>query len=161
METTGWYLSIGMCFVLVYCCVGMLMTSCFGGTKPILGCKRITLPEPYALWHCFKWVSLLSYYPEVTTVWNWIWLVFGLVLCTWNVLLLTLIFSRRGKFMFFKFLSLRENYPHVKIKPICLYERNKSSIMKITPTWNTMYLANIFAKFSPNENNLGYSILLL
>ena len=46
METTGWYLSIGMCFVLVYCCVSMLMTSCFGGTKPILGRKRITLPEP-------------------------------------------------------------------------------------------------------------------
>ena len=27
----------------------MLMTSCFGGTKPILGRKRITLPEPYAV----------------------------------------------------------------------------------------------------------------
>ena len=50
METTGWYLSIGMCFVLVYCCVIMLMTSCFGGTKPILGRKRITLPEPSEGW---------------------------------------------------------------------------------------------------------------
>ena len=35
-----------MCFVLVYCCVGMTMASCCGGTKPILGRKRITLPVP-------------------------------------------------------------------------------------------------------------------
>ena len=42
METTGWYLSIGMCSVLVYCCLGMLMTSCFWGAKPILGHKRIS-----------------------------------------------------------------------------------------------------------------------
>ena len=35
-----------MCFVLVYCCLGMLMMSCFWGAKPILGRKRITLPEP-------------------------------------------------------------------------------------------------------------------
>ena len=37
------------CFVLLYCCLGMLMTSCFWGAKPILGLKRITLPEPLFL----------------------------------------------------------------------------------------------------------------
>ena len=31
METTRWHLSNDMYFILVYCCVGMLMTSCFGG----------------------------------------------------------------------------------------------------------------------------------
>ena len=46
METTGWYLSIDMCFVLVHCCVGMLMTSCLWGVTPILGRKRITLLQP-------------------------------------------------------------------------------------------------------------------
>ena len=45
-ETTGWYLSIDMCFVLVHCCVGMLMTSCIWGATPILGRKRITLLQP-------------------------------------------------------------------------------------------------------------------
>ena len=38
-----------MSFVLVYCCLGMLMTSCFWGAKPILGRKRITLPESLGL----------------------------------------------------------------------------------------------------------------
>ena len=38
-----------MCFELVYCCLGMLMTSCFWGGKPILRRKRITLPEPKAI----------------------------------------------------------------------------------------------------------------
>ena len=33
---------------------------------------------------------------------------------------------------------LCENYPHMKIKPICLYEGNRSSIVKITPTWNAL-----------------------
>ena len=33
---------------LVYCCVGMLMTSCFGGSTPILGRKRITLLQTIA-----------------------------------------------------------------------------------------------------------------
>ena len=31
METTRWHLSNDMYSILVYCCVGMLMTSCFGG----------------------------------------------------------------------------------------------------------------------------------
>ena len=44
---------------------------------------------------------------------------------------------------------LRENYLHAKIKPICLYEGNRSSIVKFTPTWDVLPLyANIFAKFS-------------
>ena len=46
METKGWYLSIDMCFVLVHCCVGMLMTSCLWGATPIMGRKRITLLQP-------------------------------------------------------------------------------------------------------------------
>ena len=29
---------------------------------------------------------------------------------------------------------LHKNYPHTKIKPICLCEGNRSSIVKITPT---------------------------
>ena len=28
--------------------------------------------------------------------------------------------------------------PHAKIKPICLYEENRSGIVKITPTWNVL-----------------------
>ena len=44
METKGWYLS--MCFVLINCCVGMLMTSSLWGATPILGRKLITLPQP-------------------------------------------------------------------------------------------------------------------
>ena len=47
METTGWYLSIDiLCFVLVYCYVGMLITSCLWGATPIWGRKRITLLQP-------------------------------------------------------------------------------------------------------------------
>ena len=46
METTGWYLSIDTYFVLVHCCVGMLMTSCLWGATSISGQKRITLPQP-------------------------------------------------------------------------------------------------------------------
>ena len=46
METTGWCLSIDMCFVLVHCCVGLLMTSCLWGATPILGRKRIALQQP-------------------------------------------------------------------------------------------------------------------
>ena len=38
-----------MCFVLVHCCVGMLMTSCLWGATPILGRKRITLLRPQVL----------------------------------------------------------------------------------------------------------------
>ena len=35
-----------MCFVLVHCCFGMLMTSCLWGVTPILGRKRIMLLQP-------------------------------------------------------------------------------------------------------------------
>ena len=55
METTRWDLSNNMWFVLVYCCVGMLMTSCFGGSTPILGRKRITLLQP--LGYCSGWTG--------------------------------------------------------------------------------------------------------
>ena len=42
METTGWYLSIDtcMCFVLVHCCVGMLMTSCLWGCDSHFGTQK-------------------------------------------------------------------------------------------------------------------------
>ena len=36
------------------------------------------------------------------------------------------------------FALLRENYPHAKIKPLCLYEGNSSSTVKITTTWNVL-----------------------
>ena len=36
-------------YLYVLCCLGMLMTSWFWGAKPILGRKRITLPEPGTL----------------------------------------------------------------------------------------------------------------
>ena len=47
-----WYV---LCIGKLYCCLGMLMASCFWGVKPILliilGRKRITLPEPEQLCH--------------------------------------------------------------------------------------------------------------
>ena len=46
METTRWYLSYNMYFVLLHCGVGMLMTLCFGRAPPILRRKRITPPQP-------------------------------------------------------------------------------------------------------------------
>ena len=52
METIGWYISIDMCIVLVHCCVGMLITSCLWRATPILGRKRITLPQPYVVQCC-------------------------------------------------------------------------------------------------------------
>ena len=39
------------------------------------------------------------------------------------------------------------------------YEGNRSSFVKITPTWNA--LPNFFAKFSPSENNHIYSIYIV
>ena len=40
-----------------------------------------------------------------------------------------------GKFSrFSRFGFLRENNPRAKIKPICLYEENRSRIVNITPT---------------------------
>ena len=59
METTGGYLSIDMCFVLVHCCVGMPMTSCLWGATPISGRRRITVLQPHDSYlfrlfcHCF------------------------------------------------------------------------------------------------------------
>ena len=41
-------------------------------------------------------------------------------------------------FMFFALLSSLQNYPHEEIKPICLYEGNRSSIVKITPSAREM-----------------------
>ena len=52
-----------MCFVLVYCCLGMLMTSCFWGAKPNLGRKRITLPEPKIVFLRHPLLSLASEIP--------------------------------------------------------------------------------------------------
>ena len=46
-------------------------------------------------------------------------------------------YCKRGNFLVGAIFALRENYPHVKIKLICLYEGN-SSIVKITPTWNVL-----------------------
>ena len=53
-------LSIVMCFVLVHCCVGMLMTSCLLGVTPILGRKRITLLQPKVLLSLSKILVLLK-----------------------------------------------------------------------------------------------------
>ena len=48
-------------------------------------------------------------------------------------------YCKHGNFRVREFFAFfRENYPHAKIKPICLYEGNMSSIMKITPTWNVL-----------------------
>ena len=44
-------------------------------------------------------------------------------------------FSRGGNL---RFCHLCENYPHAKIKPMCLYEENRSCIMKITPMWKVL-----------------------
>ena len=42
-------------------------------------------------------------------------------------------------FFFFRFcLFFCKNYSHAKIIPICLYEGKRSSIAKITPTWNVL-----------------------
>ena len=43
METTGRYPPTCVCFVLLYCCLDMLMASCFRGAKPILGRKKSRL----------------------------------------------------------------------------------------------------------------------
>ena len=52
-----------------------------------------------------------------------------------------------GEFPLFScFCLLRENYPHVKIKPICLYEWNRSSVVKIIPHERS---CQHLAKFSP------------
>ena len=40
--------------------------------------------------------------------------------------------------LFSRFSLLCKNYSHAKIKLICLYEGNMSSIVKITPTWNVL-----------------------
>ena len=41
-------------------------------------------------------------------------------------------------FAFFARLSFSRKLPHAKIKPKCLYVGNRSSIVKITPTWNVL-----------------------
>ena len=41
-------------------------------------------------------------------------------------------------FVFFALLSSPRKLPHAKIKPICLYEGNRSSIVIINPTWNVL-----------------------
>ena len=48
-----------MCFVLVHCCVGMLMTSYLWGATPVLGRKRITLPQQKAGFHRLLSLSLI------------------------------------------------------------------------------------------------------
>ena len=52
--------------------------------------------------------------------------------------IVTLEYCKPGNFRvgeFSRFLrSCRENYPHAKIKPMYLYEGNKSNIVKISPT---------------------------
>ena len=70
---------------------------------------------------------------------------------SWWRHLQTLKFS---SWVFLRF-CLRENYPHAKIKPICLYEGNRSSFVNITPTWNV--LPTFSRDSSPSENNHVYS----
>ena len=78
METTRWYLSNDMLFVLVYCCVGMLMTSCFGGSTSIVGRKRITLLQP-------KYTNFSAKYMNSRSKLHWnISVVLGLVSVTWK-----------------------------------------------------------------------------
>ena len=49
-----WNLSNAMCFVLVYCCVDMLMTSCFGMTCSFWDAKELSLRNFVLLWWgCF------------------------------------------------------------------------------------------------------------
>ena len=65
IETTGWYLSIDMCFVLVDCCVGMLMTSCLWRTTLILTQKNYA-SETYIiilsnLNPFYFWVTILKF----------------------------------------------------------------------------------------------------
>ena len=67
METTRWDLSNDMSFVLVYCCGGMLMTSCFWGSTPILGRKRITLLQPCHRTVVVKPVYGIHTFPLATT----------------------------------------------------------------------------------------------
>ena len=55
METTGWYLSIDMWFVLVHCCVGMLMTSCFWGATPIFGTQKNYATTTWAAQWATQW----------------------------------------------------------------------------------------------------------
>ena len=67
METTGWYLSIGMCFVLVHCCVGMLMTSCYGVRLPFWDAKELRYYNLYTWNPCPGHNSSLP---------SWIWIIF-------------------------------------------------------------------------------------
>ena len=64
-------------------------------------------------------------------------------------------FSVGVNFRFSDFCLLRENYPHVNIKCICLYEGNKSIFVKIIPTWNVLLT---ILEISPSENNHVFSI---
>ena len=54
------------------------------------------------------------------------------------------IYCKRGNFRvgvifaISRYCLIRENFPHAKIKPIWLYERNMSRIVKITPTWKVL-----------------------
>ena len=61
---------------------------------------------------------------------------------------------------FLRFCLLRKNNPHAKIKPIYLYEGNRISIVKITPTWHALrtFSRNFPpAKITPSENYHVYS----
>ena len=50
-------------------------------------------------------------------------------------------------FAFLRLCLLHKNYPNAKIKPICLYEINRSSIVKITPA--LMFLPTFSRNFPP------------
>ena len=60
-------------------------------------------------------------------------------------------------FAFTCFSILRNNYPHAKIKPIWLYEENRSSIVKITPWWNVFPL---FSRNFPPAKITSFSIMV-
>ena len=61
-------------------------------------------------------------------------------------------------FAFFAMFFFRENYPHAKIKPICLYEGNSSIIVKITPTWNVL---QTFSRNFPPAKITTFTVLYI
>ena len=59
-------------------------------------------------------------------------------------------------FAFFAHLSSSRKLRDVKIKPICLYEGNRSSIVKITPTWNVL---PAFSRHDPLAKITTFTVL--
>ena len=72
-----------------------------------------------------------------------------------------LIYCKSGNFRiggnFRVFVFFANNYPNAKIKPLNLYEGNRSRIMKITQTWNV--LPTFLWNFLPAKITMFYSNL--